>query len=99
MSGALEVLCAAIDASPEPVGLGVDGRHVYANRRYAELFGYADAAEIVGKGIAELAAPSTRDVVARNVERRGRGEPAPQTYRATGLRPDGSTFDCELNVI
>ncbi|HTJ47285.1 MAG TPA: PAS domain S-box protein [Kofleriaceae bacterium] len=96
--GTLAVLTAAIAASPEPVGIGLDGTLVFANRSFVELFGYDDASAIVGRPIVALAPPSAREVLARNIALRASGQ-SPQTYQSQGQRLDGSLFDAQLNVI
>src|SRR5437868_3790713 len=97
--GTLDVLTAAIAASPEPCAIGLAGDVVFANPAFCALFGHDEDRAIVGHPVVALAAPTARDQLAHNIALRGRGEAAPRSYRSIGLRKDGTTFDVELNVI
>ena len=70
-----------------------EGAVVLANQELAWLFGYDDAAELLGRSALELAAPESRDEVRRRI-REGYEEP----YEAVGLRKDGSTFPGEIQA-
>lgn len=67
---------------------------IYANPRYAEIFGYGDPREILDLGSEEpLVAPEDRDRLKGYAEARGEGEAngaAPEQYEFQGLRKDGS---------
>ncbi|MDI6828971.1 MAG: PAS domain S-box protein, partial [Armatimonadota bacterium] len=63
-----------------------DGKFVYVNPRLAEIFGYKPE-EIVGtKTVMDLTAPESRELVARNISRRLKGEVKSIHYSFKGLR-------------
>src|SRR5215510_13555508 len=91
----LDVLFAAIEASPEAVGIACAGRVVRVNRAFADLFGYADPAEMHGRPLVSFAPPPDRDYVSRVVAQREAGGAGTATHRTRAIRKDGSVFDLE----
>jgi diguanylate cyclase (GGDEF)-like protein/PAS domain S-box-containing protein len=81
------------EASFEAIAIHDQGRILVANRAMADLFGYDDPAELVGRNALEMTAPESRSVVVQHI-REGYEEP----YEATGLRKDRSTFAGELHA-
>jgi len=74
-----------------------DGRFAYANPRFAEMFGFADPAEVVGHvPVADLVAPEDRQRVRENLSRRENGEVDAINYAFVGQRKDGSRLDVEV---
>jgi PAS domain S-box-containing protein len=86
------LLSAIFEKSPVGVWISRGGSTLYCNPACVRLFGYDDAAEIVGRPFADLLAPSARAVVAERNLRRERGEPEPNSYETMGLRKDGTEF-------
>ncbi|TAN48272.1 MAG: PAS domain S-box protein [Betaproteobacteria bacterium] len=70
-----------------------DDRFVYVNPRFAEIFGYASADEIVGLEVMSLVAPQHRDGVADRIRRRIDGNLVTVNYEFTALRKDGATTE------
>ena len=70
-----------------------DGKFAYANPRYAEIFGYGSADELIDRDFLSMVAEKDRDVVAENIRRRIEGEIHEISYEFTGLRKDGSTVE------
>ncbi len=86
----------AMDATTDGMAiLDADGKYVYVNRAHAEMYGYADPAELVGESWQQLYDGAEIQRIETDIEpiikRRGRwrGE-------ATGQHRDGSTFPQEL---
>jgi PAS domain S-box-containing protein len=78
------------DSLPQTVfEADVAGTLTYVNRAGRETFGLPDGAP-VGVNLLELLAPGERDAARANLEKRLRGELAPQEYQAQ--RRDGSSF-------
>ncbi|MBM3314646.1 PAS domain S-box protein, partial [candidate division WOR-3 bacterium] len=88
---------AIIAASPAAVAAELDGRIVYANQRFADLYGYG-AAEVVGLGVDAIIAAHDRARVAGYTKARRAGQDAPSEYHFTGLRRDGTTLDVAIVV-
>ena len=73
------------------------GRFAYANPRFAEMFGFASPADIVGKvSVNDLVAPEDRQRVAENLQRRISGAVEAINYSFVGVRRDGSHLDVEV---
>jgi PAS domain S-box-containing protein len=84
----------AVDA----IAVSKEGMHVFANPAYAAMFGYDSTADLLGRPVADVIAPSSRAQVAERIELRARGVDVPTKYEVRGLRRDGSEFDYEANV-
>ncbi len=69
-----------------------EGRFVYVNPRFAELFGYR-AEELAGMDFRDLVAGPDRALVGENVRKRIAGETGSIQYSFRGQRKDGSWFD------
>ena len=70
-----------------------DGKFAYVNPRFAEIFGYGSAEELIDREASSVIAEKDRGTVAENVRRRIEGEIASVSYDFTGLRKDGSMID------
>ena len=70
-----------------------DGKFAYVNPRFAEIFGYGSADEIIGRDASSMVAEKDRSTVAENVRQRTTGKMVSISYDFTGLRKDGSMFD------
>jgi len=96
---ATDVLFRALsENAPVGITLAREGRTLYANRAYLQLFGCSDPSTVVGRSLLNQIAPECRDAIAEYVRRRESGEPAPVSYETVGLRPDGSTFPFRVDV-
>jgi len=84
---------ALVEQSISGIYMIQDKRFAYANRRMAEIFGYAAPDEIVGLGVDELVAPEDRATVAENIATRLAGHAKSLAYSFRGLRKDGRSFD------
>ena len=89
---------AVFESSVDAIGVSKVGIHALVNSAYLALYGYADNAELIGKPILDLIAPSHREQILENVRRRASGQVAPIAYETRGLRKDGSEFDMEVHV-
>jgi PAS domain S-box-containing protein/putative nucleotidyltransferase with HDIG domain len=70
-----------------------DGRFVYVNPRFAEIFGYDSATELIGIEPLALVAEQDRKLVAENIRSRLEGEVQSTSYGFTAMRKDGSLID------
>ncbi len=89
---------AVFENSVDAIGVSKTGIHTFVNPAYLALFGYADNAELNGKPILNLIAPSHREQVLENVRRRASGQTVPTVYETRGLRKDGSEFDMDVHM-
>lgn len=68
-----------------------DERIVYANKKFAEIYGYTRK-ELEDMQILKLVHPADRDLVKRIKNRRLSGEDTPTDYEARGLKKGGETI-------
>ena len=87
-----ETLHAVVEQSIAGIYIVEDGRFRYANRRMAEMFGYAPG-ELDGLPILEIVAPQDHALVTRNMRRRIDGEVDSLQYEFHGRRKDGGVVD------
>jgi len=84
--------------APVGITLAREGRTLYANRAYLQLFGYADPSAVLGQSLLNQIAPECREQIADYVRRRERGEAVANSYETVGLRQDGTTFLFRVDV-
>jgi len=87
-----------LEASMDAVAVAVRTRLVYANRSAAELFGFSDPSQLVGREYPEMIAPDDRDLVTSRSLRRQRGEEAPPRYEFRIQRSDGTLRHVETQA-
>lgn len=80
-----------VEASLSGVYIVQDGKIVFANERFAEIFGYTRK-EILGMETLKLVHPKDRPHFQRIHESRLAGETAPSEYEARGVTRDGRTI-------
>ena len=83
---------AVIEQAPEAIGMARDGLVIFANRKYAEIYGYPDAAAAIGRPVAESWALESQPLIQERLRRRRLGLPLTTEYEGLGRRRDGSTF-------
>jgi len=87
-----------IEQSLAGIYLIQEGRFAYANQGFADIFGYASPAELIGNiSVGALIVPEERDRVAENIRRRMDGEVPEMRYAFTGLRKDGRRVEVEVH--
>jgi diguanylate cyclase (GGDEF)-like protein/PAS domain S-box-containing protein len=77
----------------------LEGRLTYANRAFAEMFGYSEE-ELRGFTIrSPLIHPDDIDRILSYHRKRVSGKPAPTRYDFKGMRKDKSIIHCEVEVV
>jgi PAS domain S-box-containing protein len=76
--------------------IGLDGRHLFSNRRAATMLGY-DPEELIGMPVQRLTAPSENLEVQRRLQELLAGESLP-VYERTMVTRDGREFPVEINA-
>jgi len=89
---------AVFESSVDAIGVSKAGFHTFVNPAYLALFGYSDKAELIGKPIPDLIAPSQRERILENMHRREQGQTAPAAYETRGRRKDDSEFDMDVHT-
>jgi PAS domain S-box-containing protein len=70
-----------------------DGKLAYVNPRYAEIFGYGSADELIGRDPLSLVAEKDRAISAERLRQRLEGEAPDVSFTFTGVRKDGAMID------
>jgi PAS domain S-box-containing protein len=73
-----------------------DGRNLYLNRTFLNLFGYKDAAEVEASPPQEHYTPECHAEYLRRGERIAHGEPIPEYYEIDIIRKDGAVRHLQL---
>jgi diguanylate cyclase (GGDEF)-like protein/PAS domain S-box-containing protein len=80
-----------IESSVLGIVIARNGKPLFANRTYAEIFGYASGEEILALGTLDhLYAPTELDRIRQFRDARSRGEAAPTDYEFQGVCKDGA---------
>ena len=87
-----------IENAPTAIGISREGRTLYANPRYLELFGYRKREEVVGKPFVRHIAPQCREELQERIRRRELGMPTSPDYETMGLGVDGQQFPIHIAV-
>ncbi|HWT80740.1 MAG TPA: PAS domain S-box protein, partial [Candidatus Methylomirabilis sp.] len=80
------------EESPLAIGVSREGRVLYTNKTYLEMFGYGSVEELRGQTVREQWAPECHEALAKRTLRRELGLPLPAEFEGLGLRKDGSQF-------
>jgi len=92
-----EDLRALAENANDGILVNSDGRHVFANRRLADLLGYT-LEELRDTGIKELVHPDEYDKVTGRFRARMAGEPVPAQYETVFVAKDGKAIPVEINA-
>jgi PAS domain S-box-containing protein len=82
----------------DAIGVSTRGAILYCNQAFARLFGFDREAEVVGRPIEALIAPSEQQAIAARNRRRESGEGVPTVYETRGLRQDATEFPMEAHI-
>jgi PAS domain S-box-containing protein len=87
----------AIESSNDGVAIAQDGRHLYVNRKFLDMFGYGPD-EVSEMPATAIVHPDDRDRVAEFIRKGRMGEPTPHHYEFKGVRKDGSVIYVEAST-
>ncbi len=75
-----------------PIGISITRATVvlWANRKYASLFGYDSPTDLLGRSFLDLVAPEYRDEVRERASSRESGARSSDSYEVEGIRKDGT---------
>jgi two-component system cell cycle sensor histidine kinase/response regulator CckA len=88
----------AIENSNDGVAIMKGTEHLYVNKKFVDIFGYADADEIIGKPVSLVVHPGDFAAVDEINRKRQNGEPVPSQYEFRGVRKDGTHVDIEISA-
>ena len=84
-----------LDSSVDAITYVHDGMHIYANRAYVELFGYADADDLAGMPMIDLIHTSDQAAFKDFLKTYQSGE-GQRDLQCSGVRDDGSQFRARM---
>ncbi len=90
-------LRALTENAQDGILVNLDGRHVYANRRLAEMLGYAPEA-LLDTTLMDLVHPDERSRVEERYHRRLAGEPVTSQYETVFVTKSGARVPVEINA-
>jgi PAS domain S-box-containing protein len=96
-----EHLAPVFDASPDGVYVWLDETHWICNERFAELFGYASAAELRDTPhlLQRIVHEDDQELFSLMYWNRVQTLAFPATFRFRGVRKDGSTCQAETDMV
>jgi PAS domain S-box-containing protein len=86
---------AIVDFSLEGIYIAQDRKLKFCNRRFADMFGFADPGDAVGTDVMKLVSPKSRELVERELEAREKGRKQVSQYVFFARRLDGSELEVE----
>ncbi|MHB1140148.1 MAG: EAL domain-containing protein [Sulfuricaulis sp.] len=93
---------ASLRALAENAGEGIlvnmDGRHVFTNRRLAEMLGYRDAGELLNTTVSDVVHPEELERVSASFRRRIAGESVPNQYETLFITKQGRAVPVEISA-
>jgi diguanylate cyclase (GGDEF)-like protein/PAS domain S-box-containing protein len=99
---ALQASEANLRALAENAGEGIlvnmDGRHVFANRRLAEMLGYRDAGELLNTTVRDVVHPDEFERVSGRFRRRVAGEKEPSQYETVFVTKQDRAVPVEISA-
>jgi len=89
---------AVVELSNDGIALVQKERHIYANPKLVEIFGYDRPEDIIGQPISLLVHPDDCQRVLDINRRRQGGEPAPGRYEFKGIKKTGGPVYIEISA-
>ncbi len=87
-----------IEQAPTAISINREGKILYVNRKYLDLYGFTSVAEVANSLVTARWAPEFREMIAQRIRLQTRGEPVPTEFDGVGQRRDGSRFPVQVAV-
>jgi PAS domain S-box-containing protein len=88
-----------IDHAPVAVRFAREGKTLYVNQKFLDLYRFEKAEDVVGRPLLEQWAPEFRPVIEEQMRQRKEGDPeVPSAYEGIGQRSDGTKFPVHMAV-
>jgi two-component system, sensor histidine kinase and response regulator len=88
----------AIENSNDGIAILKDGRHVYVNDRYVQIYGFDSKEEVYDTEVYALLHPEDREKIRKRATERVNEGLQGESYEHRGLKKDGSTIYVEVSV-
>lgn len=69
-----------------------DDKIIFCNKKFADLFGYDDANDLIGRAIMELVTPESHALVQEMIDRHKKGDLERAQYEFHGIKKDGTVI-------
>lgn len=86
------------DASQDGIGVSTGNKLILVNENFANIFGYEDTKEVLGKSSLEFVDLVDRKRVEEIIKKRSEGKEVENRYDFVGVRKDNSKFYVEASV-
>ncbi|MFC1925495.1 PAS domain S-box protein, partial [Chloroflexota bacterium] len=87
-----------LDDTYDGYGVTQEGKIVFANRRFCEIFGY-EPGQVTGKSLDQFTMPDDRQAVLQRYQEMMRGEKAaPEQHETVVMKSDGTAVTVDLNL-
>lgn len=86
-----------LDSSRTAIAYIHEGMHIYANRAYAELFGYDDQDDVAAIPLLDMIAPDHQGTFKQKLKDFD-ADAATDAFAISGLREDGSAFEASMSL-
>ncbi len=87
-----------LESSRDAVCVIADERYAYVNNCHAELLGFSDPSDLIGRKAIEFVAPEDKERVLEMIRGRPKGEKHPDLYELKMQRKNGTAVDVETHV-
>lgn len=91
-----EVFQTIVDNSEDGISIVDDDRFIFVNKKFAELFGYSDVEQLIGKKVTTVVAPDDQKRVLATSRGRQRGSDMPFLYDYRGKKRTGEIIEIEV---
>lgn len=80
------------ELSPVGIAIAAGGKHIYANKRLAEIFGHSDPTELIGRSVLNYIHPGYRKIVRERIKRQIREMIPVPTIEEKMITADGKVI-------
>jgi PAS domain S-box-containing protein len=88
----------AVEYSNDGISLVKDGKHIYINKKFVDIFGYDAPEDFIEKPTHLVVHPDNHGEQKEYRQRRERGEAAPERFEFKGVKKDGTEIFVEASV-
>jgi PAS domain S-box-containing protein len=93
-----EIYRTAVEHSNDGIGLVKEGKHIYVNKKFLDIFGYDAPGDIIGKPTSLVVHPDYHKEQKEYRLRREEGRAAPERFEFKGIKKDGTEIFVEASL-
>ena len=81
-----------IEKAPIGISMVRDMRYIFSNTAHAQIFGFDDPLEIIGKSVVDMIAPQSQQMIVKHSQQLSSKDIASAQFETIGVRKDGTEF-------